>query len=484
MENLAFASACTLASLLAEKKISSVELVGLYAKRIAQHNGTINAIIWKDLDAAYEQARLSDQRRAEGKTLSIFDGVPCTVKESFQVSGWPTTWGVPDQKNNVTSTTSDLVSRYLGAGLILMGKTNVPLLLSDWQTFNDIYGTTSNPWGHGLIPGGSSGGSAAALAAGLTGLEAGSDIGASIRNPAHYCGVYGHKPTFGVVSPRGQSLGADLAMTDIAVVGPMARSAEDLIHAFSIVAGPPDDIAAGWTLSLPKPSPKPLSDYRVAIIDNSTVSEVDDQVREKLQELGNWLELQGTKVHRDLRPAFSDEEAMDVYLWLLRGATSKRMSDAFVDSIEEQLAVLPSHYDYQRRALEAQRMSHRHWLRWDEKRLQLGKLWAEFFKDFDLLLCPAAASTAYQHDQENERFARVIQVNGKDVPTTDQLFWAGHSCVAYLPATVAPIGLARNGLPVGVQIVGPKFGDYACMQFAALLEKYYGGFQIPPNMTT
>src|SRR6185437_1166483 len=162
----------------------------------------------------------ADAALARGDNWGPLHGVPITVKESYDVAGMPTTWGVPELKTNIPTRNALAVDRLLGAGAVLFGKTNVPLLLSDWQSFNAIYGTTNNPWDLSRSPGGSSGGAAAALAAGLTGIEAGSDIGSSIRNPAHYCGVYGHKPTWGVVPPRGQALPGRLTQTDISVIGP------------------------------------------------------------------------------------------------------------------------------------------------------------------------------------------------------------------------------------------------------------------------
>jgi amidase len=168
-----------------------------------------------------------------------------TIKESYDVVGMPTTWGLPELKDNIAKTNASAVQRLIDAGVVLFGKTNVPLMLADWQSYNAVYGTTNNPWDVGRTPGGSSGGSAAALAAGLTGIEAGSDIGASIRNPAHYCGVFGHKPTYGICPPRGQALPGRVAAPDISVIGPLARSAGDLAIALAAMAGPTVSTASG-----------------------------------------------------------------------------------------------------------------------------------------------------------------------------------------------------------------------------------------------
>ena len=218
--NTAFWSATKLLAALRAKKISALELFDLYAARVRQHNRVLNAICVMDLDADRKAARAAD--RAKGKKGPLH-GLPMTVKESFDVAGWPTTRGLTEFKDNIAKQDALAVERLKRAGAIVFGKTNVPVLLADWQTFNPLYGTTNNPWDLLRTPGGSSGGSAAALAAGLTGLELGSDIGASIRNPAHYCGVYGHKPTWGICSPKGHSLPGGVHPGDIAVIGPLAR---------------------------------------------------------------------------------------------------------------------------------------------------------------------------------------------------------------------------------------------------------------------
>jgi amidase len=195
MEDVAFASAKRLAALIRRKKIGSVELLDHYLTRVERHNPKLNAIIATDIPAARQRARAADRALARGKAWGPLHGVPMTIKECFDTVGMPTTWGLTALKDNRPARNAVAVDRWLAAGVTLFGKTNVPVMLADWQSYNPIYGTTNNPWDLTKVPGGSSGGSAAALAAGLTGIEAGSDIGASIRNPAHYCGVFGHKPT-------------------------------------------------------------------------------------------------------------------------------------------------------------------------------------------------------------------------------------------------------------------------------------------------
>lgn len=215
MDKLHFKSATDLAALVRTKKIGALELLEHFLARVEKYNPRLNAIIWMDAEKARARARAADAALAKGEVWGPLHGVPMTIKESYTIAGSPTTWGLPEMKNNVTETSALAVERLEKAGVVLFGKTNVPVLLADWQSYNPVYGTTNNPWNTELIPGGSSGGSGAALAAGLTGVEAGSDIGSSIRNPAHYCGVFGLKPTYGIVPLRRHALPGAFAPTDI-----------------------------------------------------------------------------------------------------------------------------------------------------------------------------------------------------------------------------------------------------------------------------
>ena len=482
MTEIAFLSATRLSQMLAEKQVSARELIDVYLARIEEHDPKVNAIVWKDAEAARAEADASDARRANSDLKGPLDGIPISVKESFDLTGSPTTWGVPEFRDNTASSDSNVVARYRAAGGNVFAKTNVPFMLADWQSFNEIYGTANNPWDVTRTPGGSSGGTAIALATGMSALDAGSDIGASIRNPAHYCGIYGHKPTMDIVSGRGQALPGDRTGTDIAVVGPMARSTQDLKLALGILAGSDGAAARGWTLNLPAPRKTALKDFKVSVVINDAEADVDQPVQDAILALAKWLEDEGATVVMDARPPFTSAEAMEIYTMLLRSATSKRMTDAMVDDAHSTLANLPASASvYRRRMLEAQLMGHRDWLRWNDRRHGLNAGWETFFQDFDLMLCPAASSDAFPHDHEGERHDRLIEVNGKMVPVTDQLFWAGYFGVSYLPGTVAPIGLTPAGLPVGVQIVGREFDDLTCLHMAGLIEEGYYAFTPPPG---
>ncbi len=331
------------------------------------------------------------------------------------------------------------------------------------------------------VPGGSSGGSAAALAAGLTGIEAGSDIGASIRNPAHYCGVYGHKPTYGICSTRGQALPGVMAASDISCIGPMARSAEDLAIGLEAMAGPDDIDGAGWQLRLPKPRKKNLREYKISVVSTDPEAEVDGEVQNRLRAVAEFLKKAKAKVAEDARPGFGSREAHRNYIQLLRAATSGRMTPEFFQQNLAAFNTLDPDDDSSRaQMIRAQAMYHKDWLAYNEARHKMRLAWAEFFKEYDLLLCPTATTAAFPHNQKGERWERMIPVNGKPQPSTTQMFWAGYSCNFYLPSTIAPAGFTKEGLPVGVQIVGPQYGDLTCIHFAGLLEEGFQRF-VPPS---
>src|SRR3954469_2708241 len=282
MDDRAFASATQLAGEIRDRRIGCVELLGYFIARAERHNPALNAIVAWQIEKARERARAADAALARGEICGPLHGVPMTVKESFNVAGLPSTWGNPSWKDNVATENAVLVERLLNAGAVIYGKTNVPLMLMDSQSYNDIYGTTNNPWDKARGPGGSSGGEAAALAAGLSALGAGSDIAGSLRNPAHYCGIYGHKPSWGLISSRGHTASAALTPTDISVVGPMARDAQDLDLALRVLAGPDLLQRPAWRVELPAPRHRRLGGFRVAVCAQSPLCEIDASVAELL----------------------------------------------------------------------------------------------------------------------------------------------------------------------------------------------------------
>ena len=482
MRDLVFKPALELGRLLKARKVSAKELLRACLDQYAKHNAAVNAVVVTDLDRAFKSAEAADRRLKRGAALSPFDGVPMTAKESFNWSGTPTTFGDPALANNIAKDDADVIIRLTGAGAVLYGKTNVPLDLSDWQSFNAVYGTTNNPWDLTRTPGGSSGGAAAALATGMSAIEVGSDIGASIRNPAHYCGVFGHKPTYGLVSYRGHARPGEVSVADITVAGPLARSARDLTALMGLLQGPGLPEARGLRAALPKAEQKSLKDFRVAVKLNSEVAEVDALVSGKIAKLAEALAKRTKKISFEAAPAFSDHENYQIYITLLRATAAKRLSDKqYEDSVVKAKTLADDDRSYVAMMTRAFALSHRDWLRVHERRNQMRLLWDAFFEDWDVLICPAASTTAFKHDQVGERHERFITVNGKQVSGIDQRFWAGYSCGYYLPSTVVPLGLASDGLPVGVQIITREFDDFKALRFAELLEKEFGGFIAPPG---
>ncbi len=452
-EELGFLSAVELAGKLRRKEVGAEELAKYFIGRIERFDTKLNAVVVRDFERALVAAKEADKALARGQTLGPLHGLPMTIKESYDIAGLPSTWGVPDAAQAIAQSDSAVVERFKNAGALFLGKTNVPIFLGDFQSYNEIYGTTNNPWDLKRTPGGSSGGSAAALAAGLTGLESGSDIGGSIRNPAHFCGVYGHKPTLGIISSRGHQppgLPPTPQHPDLAVVGPMARSAEDLAVSLDILSGPNRFNAAGWRLELPPPRMTSLKGLRVALWPDDPNAPVDSEVAARVEAVGEKLAQAGAKVSDTARPAFEPKAASDTYLGILLGITSGPEAEL-------------KFYEYQ--VLHGQRGYFR-------------AQWQQFFRDWDVLITPTTATPAFEQDQ-SEINERTLTVNGTPQPYFQQVFWAGLATLSYLPSTVFPTGLSSAGLPIGLQAIGAEFDDRTTIEFARLMAREMGGYQPP-----
>lgn len=481
MTDIAFSSARKLASMIRGKKIGCLELLNHHLARADRYNPALNAIIATQIPKARRRARAADKALAKGDIWGPLHGVPMTVKDSFDVAGLPTTWGSPDFKNNIAKTNALAVDRFLGSGAVIYGKTNVPFLLADAQSFNVMHGTTNNPWDLTRTPGGSSGGESACLATGLIAMGIGSDIASSVRNPAHFCGLYGHKPTYGICPPHGHSLIENPSPMDILDIGPLARTAGDVALGLSIISGPDEIDAVGYRLALPPPRKKKLRDFKVGIITNHPVSPVDDEVSGLLQKLAVFLGRKKVNISDKARPDIDMEEIRRNFNIMVRAATSQGQPDKlFASNIKAHEALPKGDDGIVARMLLGGTLRHRDWLKLDEARHRMRWKWHEYFKNYDLMLCPVFGSAAFRHDP-TPPYERSIPVNGKQIPFNVMLFWAGYSCLTYLPATSAPIGFTKDGLPVGVQIIGPQYGDKTCLHFARLLEKEYQAFVAPPG---
>ena len=479
MSEPAFASAGELARKIKAREIGCAELLALYLDRVERINPDLNAIIVQISDQATERAKAADEALARGEDWGPLHGVPMTVKESYDVAGTPTTWGAPHLRDNVAAKDALAVSRLKNAGAVVFGKTNVPLMLADFQSYNEIYGTTNNPWNLGRTPGGSSGGSAAALAAGLTGLETGSDIGGSIRNPAHFCGVFGHKPTWNLLPPRGHAMPGILSPSDISVIGPLARSAADLDIAVRIMAGPDEIASRGLTIDLPELE-KPLGELNVAVWHDDEMARVDDAVRARVDAVADVLRQAGATVDFDARPVDS-QHSHRVYQSLLQATLSARIpEERYARLVREADALNPEDHSLGATAQRAGVARFRDWTAYNEQRTHLRWQWHAFFRRFDILLAPIMATSAFPHD--HRPFGeRTVLVNGKPTAYFDQVFWAGLASGAYLPATVIPTGPDADGLPIGIQIIGPEYADLVTVGIAKLLEKEGFAFSPAPS---
>jgi amidase len=474
-----------LVAVLQARKISALELADHTIARIEALDGRVNAVVVRDFDRARDAAKSADAARSRGEMGALL-GVPMTVKESFNIAGLPTTWGYPEYRRFMPKEDAVVVTRVKGAGAVIVGKTNVPEALSDWQSYNEIYGTTNNPWDLGRTPGGSSGGSAAALACGFGPLTLGSDMGGSLRAPAHYCGVYAHKPTLGLVPGRGQTppgvepLPRD---SDLAVVGPMARSAADLALALDVIAGPDEARAGiGYRLALPVARHDDLKSFRVLVIDTHPLAPTAKAVRAAHDRLAERLDRAGVKIAH-ASPLLPDlAQSGHLYARLLSslfGADLPR--EAYAGMRREADALSPRNHSLAAERARGAVISHRDWLADDRARAQLGQQWSVLFREWDVVLCPVMPTPAFPHDHSPIE-ARRIRVDGKSYSYLDaQVAWAELATTTGLPATVAPIDRSQSGLPIGVQIIGPYLEDRTTIAFAELLEREFGGFTPPPG---
>ena len=482
MTDIAFRSATALVAALRGREVGSRELLEHYLRRVERYNPKINAIVTLDVERARRQADAADAALKRGESLGPLHGLPMTIKDTLETAGIRTTAGAPIHSDHVPTQDAPAVARLKAVGAVVFGKTNTPVFAMDAQSYNPIFGVTNNPWDLTRSPGGSSGGSAAALAAGLTGLEIGSDIGGSIRNPAHYCGVYGHKPTFEIIPLRGHIPGPPGSLTgaDIAVLGPLARSAEDLSLALDILVGPDEDEALAWRLELPPPRHSSLREYRVAAWLDDPACPVDVEVRSRHEATVEALRKAGVRVDEYARPGFQFADALGTYMRLLWSATSPGVPPESFQNFIDLTAQLPqddksllAHF------VHGTTQRQRDWLILNETRAQYRARWAEFFKNYDVLLCPITPTAAIPHDHSEPISARTIQVNGQSHLYLNVIAWAGVIGMAYLPATMAPVGLTSQRLPVGIQVVGPYLEDRTTIDFAGRLSDVIGGFTVP-----
>ncbi len=482
MDELPFKSAGELAGLIRKRKVSSVELLDLYLARIEQHNTAVNAVVTLDAERARARARSLDQQLARGQVQGPLHGLPMTIKDAYETEGIRSTGGAVALSSHVPARNALAVQRLIDAGALVFGKTNVPAHSADTQTYNEIFGTTNNPHDPSRTPGGSSGGAAVALACGFAALELGSDIGGSIRTPAGWTGVYGHKPSWGLVPQRGHIPGppGSLASVDLSVCGPLARSAADLALALDLLAGPDQAHAKAYRLQLPPPRRDSLQAYRVAAWIDDASFPVDREVAQVLQNAISALRGAGVALDLGARPDLTLSQIFDNYLSLLNPIMVMGMPPAVTDMLAQVAATPPKDGEDAMLGLARKAMArHLDWLRANERRARYGARWAAFFERFDVLLCPVTMVAAIPHDHEGSPWTRRITVDGASRPYMDLLGWIAGATAYHLPATAAPIGRTASGLPVGLQIIGPYLEDHTPIDFARRLAEIIGGFQPP-----
>ena len=480
--DLTWRSTLDLAAMLAAGEVSAVEVLDAHLDACAARNPDLNVVVTLDVDRARTEAESVDAARVAGAALGPLAGVPMTVKDSLMREGLRTTSGAPELADYLPDRDAAPVAALRRAGAIIYGKTNLPIYAGDVQSYNDVFGTSNNPWDLTRSVGGSSGGSAGALAAGLTPLEVGSDIAGSIRNPAAMCGVVGHKSSYGIVSAKGQIPGppGTLTQADLAVIGPMARTVADCRLALDVMGGPDDWHQIAWSLQLPPARVREPRATRIAVMASDPYCPVDPEIEAAILQVAGELAQLGAIVDHQARPdAFSFAKADQTFAELLGGA----LAGAWSPSEIEEMAAREEAGDAPVGDLGVAGASlrHRRWLTANERRLQMRARWRTFFDDWDVLLAPISPTVAIPHDHSPNQSERLIDVAGTSRPYNDQMRWMGLFGSAYLPATAVPIGIHSSGLPMALQVVGPFLEDNTTLAVAEMIESITSGTQRPPR---
>jgi len=475
-----FTSATDMLQALRSKQVSAVELLDLHLDRIERYNGPLNAIVIKDFDRAREAAQAADAARARGEDGALL-GLPLTIKDAIDVQGLPTTCGLPERAQTYPEHDARLVESVRAAGAVIMGKTNVPPNAGDWQTDNKLFGRTGNPWSLDRVPGGSSGGAAAAVAAGLTPLEFGSDIGGSIRYPAAWCGIYGHRPSSTAIPDTGHFPGSPLPNPTLHLntLGPLARTAEDLALGVEVVAGPDIGEEVAWRLELPAPRHQRLSDFRVAVFPGASWRPVGFEITSAIDRLATALGKAGAQVAEAQPDGFGDgRDHNEVFVSIAAAIAGSRLSPE--DRAARIEAMRASDDPFAELRIRQHDASAAEYIALHARREEYRARWRAFFRDWDILLAPIVIVPAPPHSKELSD-ARVVDLDGQRVSFRVQSAYSGLSILSGVPATSLPIGLSRDGLPISIQAIGPYLEDYTPIRFAGLVAEEIGGYQRPPG---
>jgi amidase len=477
------ASASSLRAGLLERRFTATQLLEATFARIDALNPALNAIVAQDRGAARAMAAASDARLADG-TARALEGLPITIKDAYDVAGLPSSGGLPAYRERVPEEDAVAVARLRAAGAVMIGKTNVPVFSGDFQSYNPAHGVTGNPWSAAHSPGGSSGGAAAAVATGMSAFELGSDLGGSIRWPAHACGVFGLKTSWGLVSTWGAIPPPPERRTarnvDLMVAGPITRAAEDLDLILPVLAGPRDAALSG--LALTPPRRESAQGLRVALWADDAFAPVDAEVSGAVREAASRLAAAGASIDETARPPLRFSEAFEVYALLNHAVVAY----ALPPKVRARIQAQASRYslgDLSHQVLQARgaRMTPGLYQQLSQRRMTLKRQWARFFQDFDVLICPPAPVAAIPHDHGPDIHARRLQVNGMERPYLDFLLWSSLATGADLPALSAPVRLSQAGLPLGVQIITAAGEDRMAIAVGRMLEQAGAGYAAPPG---
>jgi amidase len=475
-----FATAQGSAEAIRLKQISASELLNATFQRIDLYNPKLNAIILEFREKATARARQADEALAKGKAWGPLHGVPVTIKEAFAYEDSPSTWGLERFEDVKSVRTAVAVDRLESAGAIVIGKTNIPVGLNDFQSYNPIYGTTNNPWDLARTPGGSTGGGAAALAAGLSLLTLGSDLGGSIRVPAHFCGVYGHKPTVNLVDLSGHVPGpwdgVPTSSFDLAVAGPLSRTATDLALAMSVLGGPAGDEASAWSWHMPAPRQKRLRDFHIGYMLEDSNVPISAELGSLHENLLSALGRAGAKLAPGWPAGIDPAAEWKTYQYLFRSRFSGNPSKEQLEAFRKRLEANP---DDVTAAVAVE--PHSRWLAETRRQVRSRTLWKQYFQSHDVFLLPASFCVAFNHDHSTPHENRRVETSNGKQSMDGMLYWSAFATLPGLPATVAPIGKTPAGLTAGIQIAAPMWEDGTSIEFAALLADLIGGFSAPPG---
>lgn len=485
MQDTEFPSATGMIDGLRSGRWSSQELIKGLRERIHQYNPTVNAIIIDRLDQADVEASRADKRRADGDDAPLL-GLPMTIKESIDAAGLPATAGMPEFRDRVPDQDAPLVQKLKNAGAIILGKTNLPYACDDWQANSPIYGRTNNPWDLARTPGGSTGGGAAALATGMTPLEVGSDIGGSVRVPAAFCGLYGHRQSETLIPQSGHFPGHSLPNRAVVlnIMGPLARTVDDLELALQVMSGPEIGEDAAWRVDLPDARHQELHDFRVAVFPDLDWLPVSHDVLDARERVISSLQDAGATVVEAAPEGFGDlRDFHRTYCRLLRAVTSTGLDKEERATLMEMARARGDEFDHT--VEDALNGSPADFIIWHGQREQYRQAYREFFKEFDILLAPITLTTAFAHLPSQQAglddYLRVIDVDGIELPYDYQVVYPGLATLCGQPATAFPAGVSDDVLPVGLQAIGPYLEDRTPLTFARLLAERIGGFIAPPG---